>query len=188
EQRRREADLAGQLQRLDERIARLASKPRRSQDEDKQLDALRSQQSALRGHWAEFQNALDHQYHALAGQPSTLEEVQKALAHDTALVGWLDSYRRHWACLVCRDGAPVWVPTPGSGPEGLCTPQDHQRDRDCQIALATNNPGWRDLVTAVARQRLGPLLPHLDRIRHPIVLPSPSLAAGSVEAVVAAFP
>src|SRR5262249_25295240 len=33
EQRRREADLAGQLQRLDERIARLASKPRRSQDE-----------------------------------------------------------------------------------------------------------------------------------------------------------
>jgi tetratricopeptide (TPR) repeat protein len=189
EQRSREADLAGQLQRLDERIARLASKARRTQDEDQQLDALRRHQSALRGQWVEFQNALDREYQALAGKPATLEEVQKALPDDAALVGWLDSDRRHWACLVRRAGAPVWVPTPGSGPEGLCTPQDHGRDRDCQIALATRAPGWRDLTTAVARQRLGPLLPHLDGVRHLIVLPpSRSLAAVPVEALVAALP
>jgi tetratricopeptide (TPR) repeat protein len=188
EQRRREADLAGQLQRLDERIARLASKPRRTQDEDQQLDALRTQQSSVRGQWVEFQTALDRQYPAATGKPSALEEVQKALPPDTTLVGWLDVRRRHWACLVRRDGAPVWVPTPGSGPEGLCTPEDHRRDRDCQIALATRAAGWRDLTAAVARQRLGPLLPHLDGVRHLIVLPSRGLAAVPVEALVVALP
>src|SRR5262249_3992614 len=188
EQRRREADLAGQLQRLDERITRLATKARRTQDEDKQLDALRSQQSALRGQWVEFQNALEREYQALAGKPATLEDVQKALPGDAALVGWLDVYRRHWACLVRRDGAPVWVETTGGGPEGRCTPQDHRRAPDCQLALATNRPGWRDLATAVARQRLGPLLPHLGGIQHLIVLPSRGLAAVPVEALVEALP
>jgi hypothetical protein len=189
DQRRREADLAGQLQRLDERITRLAAQAHRSQDEDRQLEALRHQQSALRGRWVAFQNELDRQYQAYAGQPSTLEEVQKTLSRDMALVGWLEVRKRHWVCLVRRDGAPVWVPTPGSGLEGLCTPQDHQRDRDCQIALATHAPGWRDLAAAVARQRLGPLLPHLVGVRHLIALPpSRSLAALPVEALIVALP
>jgi tetratricopeptide (TPR) repeat protein len=189
EQRSREADLAGRLQQLDERIARLATKAKRTQDEDKQLDALRNEQSALRGQWVEFQNALDQEHPAAAGKPSGLEEVQKSLPADTALVGWLDANRRHWACLVRRTGAPVWVPTPGSGPEGLCTPHDHQRDRDCQVALATRAPGWRELTTPVARQRLGPLRPHLTGVKHLIVLPpSPTLAALPVEALVAALP
>jgi CHAT domain-containing protein/tetratricopeptide (TPR) repeat protein len=189
DQRRREADLARQIQRHDERIARLAAKAGRTQDEDNQLDALHHQQSEFRGLWVEFQNTLDQQYQTCVGKPSSLEEVQKALPPDAALVGWLDSYRRHWACLVRRDGAPVWVPTPGSDPEGLCTPEDHRRDRDCQIALATNQPGWRDLAAAVARQRLGPLLPHLGGVKHLIVLPpSWSLAAIPVEVLVAALP
>jgi tetratricopeptide (TPR) repeat protein len=189
DQLRREADMTGQLQQLDERITRLAAKGRRTQDEDKQLDALRNRQSTLRGQWVEFQNALEREYQALAGKPSTLEEVQKALPGDTALVGWLDEHRRHWACLVRRDGAPVWVPTPGSGSEGLCTPQDHQRDRDCQIALATRAPGWRDLAAAVARQRLGPLVPHLRGVRRLVVLPpTVTLAALPTEALIAALP
>src|SRR5262249_54237901 len=40
EERRREADLTGHLQRLDEHITRLAAKARRTQDEDQELDAL----------------------------------------------------------------------------------------------------------------------------------------------------
>src|SRR5262249_41890440 len=87
-----------------------------------------------------------------------------------------------------RDGAPVWVATPGSGPEGRCTPQDYRRDRDCQVALAIHQPGWRDLATAVARQWLGPLVPHLGGVRQLIVLPSRGLAAVPVEALVAALP
>src|SRR5262249_29652535 len=95
DQRPRDAALAGRLQRLDEGIAQLAAKAKHAQAEDRQLDALRNQQSSLRGQWVEFQNALDHQYRAYAGKPSTLEEVQKALPRDAALVGWLDVKRGH---------------------------------------------------------------------------------------------
>src|SRR5262249_21354302 len=83
DQHGREADLAGRLQRLDERITRLDAKATHTEDEDKQLDALRNQHSALRGQWVAFQNELDRQYHAYAGQPSPLGEIQKALSPDT---------------------------------------------------------------------------------------------------------
>src|SRR5262249_10521630 len=135
-----------------------------------------------------FQNGLDREYQTYAGKPSTLEDVQKALPPDAALVGWLDAYYRHWACLVRRRGAPIWVATPGSGPEGRCTPEDHRRIRECQIALATHQSGWRDRATPVARQWLGPLVPHLGGIRQLIVLPSRGLDAVPVEALVEALP
>src|SRR5262249_20924016 len=90
DQRRRGADLTGQLQPLDERITQLVAKARRTQEEDQQLDALRHQQGALRGQWVAFQNALDRQYQAFAGKPSNLEDAQQALPAHAALVGWLD--------------------------------------------------------------------------------------------------
>jgi hypothetical protein len=115
--------------------------------------------------------------------------VQKALPDDTALVGWVDVGGRHWACLVRHEGAPVWVATPGSGPDGRCTPQDHGRDDGCWLALAVHRPEWQDLAAAVARQRLGPLVPHLRGVRHLVVLtPTKSLAALPVEVLIAALP
>jgi CHAT domain-containing protein len=207
EQRRREADLAGQLQRLDERIARLASKARRAQDEDKQLDALRSQQSALRGQWVEFQTALDHVYQAFAGKPSTLDEVQKALPRDAALVGWLDVAKHHWACIVRHEGDPTWVKIPGAGLDGAWTHDDEERPRTVRAALAGHQPGWSGLADgssraagaagrrpawgataeALARQRLAPLRPHLKGVTHLIVLPSQALAGVPIEALVVAL-
>src|SRR5262249_29343242 len=124
DQRRREVELAGQLQRLDERISRLAARTRRTQVEDRQLDGLRHQRSELRGQWVEFQNALDRQYHAFAGKPSTLEEVQEALSTDAALIGWLDLAKHHWACMVRHEGDPLWVQIPGSGQDGAWTKED----------------------------------------------------------------
>src|SRR5262249_8122718 len=75
-----------------------------------------------------------------------------------------------------------------NGPGGACTTQDHERDRACQVALAANAPAWRDLAAEVARQRLAPLIPHLEGIRHLIVLPSRGLAAIPVEAIFVALP
>jgi tetratricopeptide (TPR) repeat protein len=213
QQRSREADLAGQLQRLDERITRLAAKARRTQDEDQQLDVLRSQQSTLRGRWVEFQNALDREYHAFAGKPSNLEEVQKALPRDAALVGWLDVARHHWACIVRHEGDPTWVKIPGSGPDGAWTKEDDDRPATVREALAGHQPGWSALADgssratgaagrrpadhqpawgataeALARQRLAPLWPHLKGVTHVIVLPSRSLAGIPVEVLVASLP
>jgi CHAT domain-containing protein/tetratricopeptide (TPR) repeat protein len=189
EERLRQAELAAKLQALDERIGRLAGRPGRTPDEEARLDGLKREQNDLRGRWVEFQVTLDRKYQARAGQPSPLEDIQKAIPADTALVGWLDVNSRHWACLVRHDGPPVWVPTPGSGSEGGCTPEDHQRDQDCQAALAANRPDWRGLTAAVGRQRLGPLVPHLRGISHLVVLPpTRSLAALPVEALLAALP
>src|SRR5262249_34237767 len=126
-QRQREADLAGQLQRLDEQIARLAARAQRTQVEDQQLDELRNRQSRLRGDWVELQNQLDAQYQAFAGKPATLEGIQQALSRDTALVGWLDVTKNHWACVVRHEGDPTWVQIPGSGPGGAWTKEDEER-------------------------------------------------------------
>ena len=127
DQLRREADLAGQLQRLDEQITRLAAKAKHTQEEDKQFEAMRNQQSDLRGQWVEFRNALDQQYQAYAGKPSTLEEIQKALRTDAALVGWLDVNQHHWACVVRREGDPAWVKIAGTGKDGAWTVEDDDR-------------------------------------------------------------
>jgi CHAT domain-containing protein len=188
EQRSREADLAGQLQRLDERITRLAAKARRIHDEDKQLDALRSQQSALRGQWVEFQNALEREYQAFAGKPLNLDEVQNALARDAALVGWLDVANHHWACIVRHEGDPTWTPIPGSGPDGAWTKEDDDRPGTVREALAGHQLAWGAAVEALAHQRLAPLRPHLTGVKHMIILPSWALAGVPVEGLVAALP
>jgi len=184
DQRRREADLAGQLQRFDERVTRLAVKARRTQDEDRQLDAVRNQQNVLRAQWVEFQNALDHMYQADAGKPSTLEEVQKALPADAALVGWLDVKGQHWACAVRREGDPAWVKIPGSGVDDTWTKEDDERPAKLRIALADKQPAWSAAADALARQRMAPLLPHVNGVKHLIVLPSLALAGVPIEALV----
>ena len=105
---RREADLAGQLQRFDERITRLAVKARRTQVEDRQLDALRNDRAYSTAQWVEFQNALDHSIKLTPASPRRLEGVQKALPADAALVGWLD-LRAIIGPARRREGDPTWV-------------------------------------------------------------------------------
>src|SRR5262249_19730385 len=151
---------------------RLIARAHHTRDEDRQLDALRHQQSALRGQWVEFQNALDRQYQASAGKPSTLDAVQKALHRDAALVGWLDVARRHWACIVRHEGDPTWVPIPGSGPDGTWTKEDDGRPEKVREALAGHQLAWGAAAEALAHQRVAPLRPHLKSVRHLIVLPS----------------
>jgi tetratricopeptide (TPR) repeat protein len=213
EQSRHEADLTRQLQRLDERIMRWAAKARRTQEQDNQLDALRHQQSLLRGQWVEFQNVLERQYQAFAGKPSTLVDVQKAVPPRAALLGWLDVKTHHWACVVRPQGAPIWVQIPGSGLDGAWTKEDEDRPQALRATLAGHQPGWSALADgssrakgaagrrpadhqpawgapaeALARQRLAPLRPHLKGVTHLIVLPSRALAGVPVEALVAALP
>jgi tetratricopeptide (TPR) repeat protein len=188
DQRSREADLAGQLQRLDERITRLAAKARRTEDEDRQLNELRGQHSGLRGQWVEFQNTLDREYQAYAGKPATLEAVQKALPTDAALVGWLDVNKHHWACVVRHQGDPIWVQIPGSGQDGAWTKEDEEGPRKLRGALADPQLTWRTAAEALARRRLAPLLPHLKGVKHLIILPSWALTRVPIEALVASGP
>jgi tetratricopeptide (TPR) repeat protein len=188
EERQREADLVGQLQRLDERITRLVAKTSRTQDEDRHLDELRNQQSNLRGQWVEFQNALDRHYQAYAGKPATLEEIQQALPAEAALVGWLDVTNHHWACVVRHEGDPVWVKIPGTGPDGAWIKEDDERAGRLRDALAGHQPAWRAAAEGLARQRLAPLMPHLRGMKHLIVLPSAALAGLPIETLISTGP
>jgi Flp pilus assembly protein TadD len=181
----READLAGQLQRLTEQITRLATSAKRSQATDDQLETLRREQNKLRGQWVELQNALDRKYQAYAGKPSTREDIQKAVPADAALVGWLDVKRQHWACVVRHQGDPTWVKIPGMGNDGAWIKEDEERPGRLRDALAGHQPAWRTAAEALARQRLAPLMPHLKGVKHLIVLPSQALAGVPIETWVA---
>jgi tetratricopeptide (TPR) repeat protein len=185
-ERRIERDLVRQVQALDERIARSAAKPHRTQVEDKDLEAMRDQQSLLRARWLEFQNGLDQTYQAYAGKPSTLDKVQGALAADAALVGWVDVGRHHWACVVRHSGEPAWVKIPGTGKDGTWTKEDDEVPSKVREALARGNLSWQPPAERLAHQRLIPLLPYLRNAKHVIALPARALAGVPIEVLIAA--
>ncbi|WP_210420415.1 tetratricopeptide repeat protein [Aquisphaera giovannonii] len=185
-ERKEESDVLGRLQTLDEGIGVLASRKVRTPDEDRQLDDLQRQQNAARGRLIALERRLDETYRALAGVPSSLEDIRTVLPVGAALVGWLDSGRHHWACVVRRDGDPAWVSIPGSGEGGTWTGADVLRPMRLRDALAAGDPIWRDLAAEIARQRIAPLLPRLEGVGHLIVLPSPALSGLPLEALLVA--
>jgi CHAT domain-containing protein/tetratricopeptide (TPR) repeat protein len=185
EEWRRETDLAGRLQQLDEQIARLVGKSRHTLADDQQLDEFRNRQNTLRGRWVELQNQLEAQYGLYAGKPAELGEIQRALPGDTALVGWLDVKNDHWACVVRRTGNPAWIKIPGSGTGGAWTTDDDRRVERLRTVLFSHQPAWRDLAAVLAKQRLEPLRPWLRGAAHLVVLPSQALAGIPIEILVA---
>ena len=111
-----------------------------------------------------------------------------------ALLGWIDvtlvkgRLSHHWACLVSSQGNPTWVPIPGTGPNEAWTERDDQQAQVVRTTLVDDRPDWRAGAESLARRRLDPLKPHLNGIRHLIVLPSAGLAGLPIEALVSAWP
>src|SRR5262249_18473190 len=122
--------------------------------------------------------ALEQKYGPPAGKPIGLAEARSALTEDAALVGWVDTEFRHAACVVRRSGEPAWVMIPGAGPGGAWTRDEGTLAERLRAALAARAPegDWRPLAEALARQRLGPLDPHLKGVRRVVVVNSPGLA------------
>jgi CHAT domain-containing protein len=183
-----EADLLGRSQAVDERISRLAGRPRPTQEDEKRLVNLRDEASELRGHLLDHQQALGRKYGPLAGAPVALDEARAALSEDAALVGWVDTDIGHGACAVRRSGAPAWVLIPGAGAKGDWTKDEvslAQRLRDALAARAAADE-LRPLAEALARQRLGPLEAQLKGVRRVVVVNSQGLAGVPVEVLFAA--
>src|SRR5262249_11032226 len=122
--------------------------------------------------------------------------VQQALAEDAAVVGWLDLRPKpgaadprgdHWACVVRRTRAPVWVRLDGSGPGATWTKDDERLAERGRAALARPPAGAEEEAVELARrlyaQRLAPLEGHLRAteglppVRHLVVLPAAWTAA-----------
>ncbi|MBV8130256.1 MAG: tetratricopeptide repeat-containing protein, partial [Planctomycetaceae bacterium] len=190
EEHDREASLLGQAQAIDEHIGKLLALKALSQEQDKLLDDLKRQGSELRRQVLELEQQFESQYGALAGQPATLEAVQKTLPEGTALIGWIDQVPYHWACPLRHSGDPIWVRLTGSGKDGAWTKEEEGRT---QRLCAELNPeitrgNARPLVEAVARQRLEPLKEHLKGMNRLVVVNSPGLAGVPVEVLMAACP
>ncbi|HZW34604.1 MAG TPA: CHAT domain-containing protein, partial [Isosphaeraceae bacterium] len=190
EEHDREALLLGQAQALDERIGKLLALKALSQEQDKLLNDLKRQGSEIRRQVLELEQQFESRYGPLAGQPATLEAVQKALPEGTALMGWVDQDPDHWACLLRHSGDPVWVRLPGSGQDGAWT---KEQDDLAQRLRAELNPETtrghaRPLAEGLARQRIEPLKPHLQGINRLVVVNSPGLAGVPLEVLLAARP
>src|SRR5262249_26537203 len=163
EEHDREALLLGQAQALDERIGKLLALKALSQEQDKLLEDLNRQASEIRRQVLELEQQLERRSGARAGQPATLEAIQKTLPEGTALIGWIDQDPYHWACLLRHAGDPVWVRLPGSGQDGAWTKEEQGRTQRLRGELnpETTQGNTRPLAEALARQRLEPPNAHL---------------------------
>jgi CHAT domain-containing protein/Tfp pilus assembly protein PilF len=186
----REALLLGQAQALDERIGKLLALRTLSQEQDKLLEDLRRQGSELRREVLELEQQFESRYGALAGQPATLEGVQKTVPEGTALIGWVDQDPYHWACLLRHSGDPIWVRLTGSGKDGGWTKEDERLAERLRAELdpQTTKGNTRPLAEGLARQRLEPLKNHLKGVNRLVVVNSPGLAAVPIEVLMAARP
>ncbi|MDG3008216.1 tetratricopeptide repeat protein, partial [Paludisphaera mucosa] len=188
EERREEAELLARAQSVDDRIGRLLARSLPPEEVERTLEALRREGSDVRRRSLEMQTRFEAKYGPLAGRPASLEVVRAMLNGSTALVGWVDVGRRHWACVVRQAGEPAWVPIPGGGQGGAWTDEDDGLAGRLREALASpaSDEAWRPLAEAVARQRLAPIEPHLRGVLRVIVLTSPGLAGVPVESLFAA--
>jgi hypothetical protein len=143
-----------------------------------------------------FARRLEKTYGPAAGEVFERARIQKALAADTALVGWLDvpgqlkaadPNGEHWAVLLRAAGAPVWVRLRGTGPKDNWTAADTRLPAELRATLQTPRGNWRPLARGLQKQRLEPLAKYLaastglPAVRHLMVLPSAVLAGVPAE-------
>jgi CHAT domain-containing protein/tetratricopeptide (TPR) repeat protein len=198
QERRREQELLGRLDLLDRQVAGAPG--------GAGVDDLRRRRDEAQLELVRFQADLAARYGVAAGEVYPLARAQERLPEGAALLAWLDlsdmakrtdPQGDHWACLVRRRGAPVWVRLRGTGPDGAWTEGDDRLAVQVRRAFAAR-PGaskgeWKDLAGRLARQRLGPLEEHLKgkpgepALRHLIVLPSHQMAGVPVEALTDRF-
>jgi CHAT domain-containing protein/tetratricopeptide (TPR) repeat protein len=160
----------------------------------KQARLLRAQRDGAQRSLNDFRFALEKKHGPAAGKVYSLAGIQKQMGEQDALVAWVDLDRiaEHWACLLRRRGQPVWVRLPGSGPKHAWTAPDialAARLRQA-LRLPALTKEWQTLAARLHKQRLAPLVKHLERagVRRLIVLPSPALVGIPIEAVLAARP
>jgi CHAT domain-containing protein/tetratricopeptide (TPR) repeat protein len=191
QERAREETLLGQLALIDKRLSGLSAANRA-----KEADQLRGERDQVLLEMTGLQSELAERYGVVAGEVYDLSRIQRQLSPDSALVAWLDidghakakdPGGEHWGLVLRRDGAPNWVKLTGAGPQGSWS------DRDRKIAQSARqllqNPSidpaidWQAELDDLAKQRLGPLLPHLDGVKRLVVLPSVAMAGIPLGAV-----
>jgi tetratricopeptide (TPR) repeat protein len=200
---RREQQLVGRLQRLDERIAALSAAGKLDEEARTRLADLQQQRLVSAGEFSELEQALSSRYGVAAGKSFELARIQSRIPEDTALIAWIDCPAtlkaadpngEHWAFLLRSRGAPICVKLRGTGPAQTWTESDQRlpglvRENFSKRPVDPRSP-WLSQVERLARQRLDPLAEKLDgrdklpAVQHLIVLPSPAMAGVPIEALI----
>jgi CHAT domain-containing protein/tetratricopeptide (TPR) repeat protein len=204
-EQRRERELLWNRQRLDEQItALLNAEPGKAPTAAarKRVGELQTQRDRLQTELAELQAALIAKHGAPAGKGYDLAQIQAQLPATAALVAWVNVKGKpdaagpngdHWACLVRREGEPIWVDLAARNPDGKWSKENAQLALQVRAALPDAASDWRRLAAQLADQRLTPLAPHLGRtlhlppVKHLILLPSVDMAGLPGEALVEAW-
>jgi CHAT domain-containing protein len=168
------------------------------------LESLQSRSLKLQDELAQIEADVVKRFGVPVGEVYPLDRIQAGLPDDAALVGWLDlrtlpkaadSRGDHWACVVRRRGAPVWIRIVGTGPSGEWTQGDDEAPRKVRNLLSATAPSDSATATAaLAEQRLSPIEPALQAreglpaVKHLVVLPSASLAGIPTETLLEARP
>jgi tetratricopeptide (TPR) repeat protein len=179
--RDRLTSLRVQLQRLDRRIEHTFAVQNSSEDQLKVREGLLGERLRLHGELAAFQREVEQRHGISAGQVLDRAAIQKALPANSALLGWLDLEKFHWAVLLRGGGGCVWVRLHGSGDQQTWTPEDDHLPRRLRAALEAGTGSWEALARKLRQQRLDPLAKHLDGVRHLVVLPSGRMDGVPVE-------
>jgi CHAT domain-containing protein len=189
EDRRRELELLAKLDQMEKRVPLyLAAKDKAEADSElkKLLDLRRQAAKELAQLKAE----------RAAREVYSLEQVQRWLPAEAALLSWLDSNGEpfakepggeHWAYLVFLKGLPLWIKVPGSGDNQLWTSADEELPDKVRESLASRSSPKKlqPLLAKLAKQRLKPLEPFLTshRVKHLLVHPVGWMAGVPVEAL-----
>jgi len=204
-ERTRLRELTTELERLDQLVEAI-HKGVDQADRAKRFEELKRQHELASIALGEFQAKLVQDHGPLAGRVATLNEIQAALAGDTALVAWIDIRPpgpnaadpdgEHWGVVVRASGIPAWVRIAGIGPDGRWTQDDtelaHRVRTELRLPPGTSQADLRPLVARLRTQRIEPLAKALGTtalglppVRRLIVLPSRIMAGIPVEALLA---
>jgi tetratricopeptide (TPR) repeat protein len=188
--------LNANLNRLDKEVDKLLAGPARDATAGEQLAKSIGQRTKTEADLAQLAATLAER------QVYELARIQRQVPPDAALLAWVDTKGKpkakdpsgeHWACLLRRDGPPVWVKLPGSGRNGAWTKDDDELPGRFRFAVADQAATAAADVTALkdklSAQRLAPLVPHLAArnrlaaVRRLIVVPAGEMAGVPVEAL-----
>ncbi len=115
-----------------------------------------------------------------------LENIQKQIPADAAVVFWLDIGNKHLGCVLRREGPPVWVKLLGSGKDDAWNAHDGSLPSRALAALSEGgsmSAAQKKLLAQLHRQRITRLEPNLKGVRHLLVVPAGVMSAVPVEAL-----
>ena len=183
EQESKRKSSTDRLGAIEPRILKLASQPKLTELEQKELTTLSDERRTLDGALASLAADLSQR------EVAEFETIRSAIPADAALVLWINvrsgngSVQEHWGCVVRSTGNPRWARLPGTGPSGAWTLADAQLPDRLIAALAGSASAAEveSLASQLRAQRIAPILPDLEGITRLYVVPVLHMAGVPVE-------